>query len=182
MGWRMQRLSIRPVSRLLMSPHFCLRSLFQSAYCSFCLFLLRCLVNIRHSALSMTTVMVSEKTILITGCSQGGLGDALARALRQRGHRVIATARNPAKMSHFQALGIEILNLDVLSEESIAQCVKTVAAQHNGAVDILINNSGAGYSIPLTDASLAEARRLFDLNVWSGLAMIEHKVEKVLNR
>ena len=113
------------------------------------------------------------KSILITGCSQGGLGDALARAFSRRGHRVIATARNPSKMKHFQELNIQTLSLDVLSSESIEQCVSDVAASTNGSLDMLINNSGGGYSMPLTDASISEARRLFDLNVWSMLAVTQ---------
>jgi 1-acylglycerone phosphate reductase len=114
---------------------------------------------------------MAPKTILITGCSEGGLGDALARAFSSRGHHVIATARNPSKMKHFEALNIQTLSLDVLSSDSIEPCVSNVAACTNGSLDILINNSGAGYSMPLIDVSIPEARRLFELNVWSMLAV-----------
>lgn len=116
---------------------------------------------------------MTQKTILITGCSEGGLGDALARALSRRGHHVIATARNPSKMKHFEALNIETLPLDVLSSDSIEQCVSSVASQTGGSLDMLINNSGGGYSMPLADVSIPEARRLFDLNVWSMLAVTQ---------
>ena len=115
---------------------------------------------------------MAQKTILITGCSEGGLGDALAREFKRRGHKVIATARNPSKISHFKGIGIETLVLDVLSPDSIQQCVSSVKTQH-GALDMLINNSGGGYSMPLSDASLDESRRLFELNVWSVLAVTQ---------
>jgi 1-acylglycerone phosphate reductase len=116
---------------------------------------------------------MAPKSILITGCSEGGLGDALARAFSRRGHHVIATARNPAKIKHFEALSIQTLSLDVLSSDSIKQCVSDVAAHTNGSLDMLINNSGGGYSMPLADVSIPEARRLFDLNVWSMLAVTQ---------
>lgn len=32
---------------------------------------------------------------------------------------------------------------------------------------MLVNNAGAGYSMPLMDLGIAKARELFDLNVWS---------------
>ncbi len=116
---------------------------------------------------------MAPKTILITGCSQGGLGDALAQAFHRRGHHVIATARNPSKMAHFGALNIDTLPLDTVSSSSIAQCVASVAAKTGGSLDMLINNAGGGYSMPLADASIEEARKLFDLNVWSVLAVTQ---------
>jgi len=115
----------------------------------------------------------SNKTVLITGCSNGGLGDALAQAFHQRGLRVIATARNPAKIAHFKALGIETLPLDVLSAESIEACVASVADMTGGSLDILVNNSGAGYGMPLADADINEAKKCYDLNVWALLAVTQ---------
>ena len=39
------------------------------------------------------------RSVLITGCSDGGLGAALAIAFQKAGLLVYATARNPAKMN-----------------------------------------------------------------------------------
>ena len=116
---------------------------------------------------------MAPKTILITGCSSGGLGDALAREFHRLGHKVIATARNRSKLAHFDTLGISTLELDVLSASSITECVSTVSAQNGGSLDVLINNSGACYSMPLADASIAEGQKLFDLNVWAVLAVTQ---------
>ena len=61
----------------------------------------------------------SVRTVLITGCSDGGLGAALAIAFhKHRWYRVFATARNTEKMAHLQSLGIDTLELDVTSHQA----------------------------------------------------------------
>lgn len=63
---------------------------------------------------------MSRPTALITGCSQGGIGDALARQLASRGYHVFATVRNPSKAAHYaEAEDIEVVQLDVTSSTSI---------------------------------------------------------------
>lgn len=109
------------------------------------------------------------RTVLITGCSDGGLGAALATAFHQQGERVFATARNASKMAGLSAQGIETLTLDVLSDESIQACVAKVSSLTGGKLDVLVNNAGAGYSMPLVEADVAEVKKLFDLNVFSVL-------------
>jgi 1-acylglycerone phosphate reductase len=62
-----------------------------------------------------------KRTVLITGCSGGGLGGAaLAVAFHDAGLQVYATARNPSKMTKLASLGIETLTLNVLSDSSKA--------------------------------------------------------------
>jgi len=84
------------------------------------------------------------KSVLITGSSEGGIGDALAKEFHRRGHRVFATARNLAKVQHLKEMGLEILLLDVTDDDSIKQAVESVKAATGGTLDILVNNSGAG--------------------------------------
>lgn len=103
------------------------------------------------------------RTVLITGCSDGGLGAGLAIQFHKRGDRVFATARNPAKMASLTALGIETFKLDVLSDESIKACVEEVSALTGGKLNMLVNNAGAGYSMPVVRSSPTFPR--FDLLV-----------------
>lgn len=111
--------------------------------------------------------MSNEKRVaLITGCSDGGLGAALCIALHRSGYRVIATARNLTKLEQTTAAGIEHLQLDVLSPESISNCVRSVE-QLTGRLDLLVNNAGAGYAMPLSDVDLNQLRNVFELNVYS---------------
>jgi 1-acylglycerone phosphate reductase len=85
-----------------------------------------------------------QKTVLITGCSEGGIGDALAKNFHKKGHRVFATARNLTKVQHLKELGLDIIPLDVTDEDSIKQAVEAVKKLTGGKLDILVNNSGAG--------------------------------------
>ena len=87
---------------------------------------------------------MAQKSVLITGCSEGGIGDALAQAFHRRGLCVFATARNPAKAEHLKARGMDVLPLDVTSPSSLEAAVETVKAATGGTLDFLVNNSGAG--------------------------------------
>lgn len=107
-----------------------------------------------------------KRKVLITGCSDGGMGSALAVAFERSGLHVIATARNVSSMSSLSSSdGIELLALDITSDESIKQCVEKV-----DQLDILVNNAGAAYAMPVTDADISEAKKLFDINVWGQIA------------
>ncbi|KAG0652607.1 Cyclochlorotine biosynthesis T [Hyphodiscus hymeniophilus] len=110
---------------------------------------------------------MAQKTVLITGCSAGGIGDALAKAFHKNGLRVFATARNLAKVHELRAIGMDVFQLDVVDEVSVRQAVEKVKTATGGTLDFLVNNSGGGYNLPLLDTDVSEARKMFDLNVFS---------------
>ena len=84
------------------------------------------------------------ETALITGCSKGGIGDALAQEFYHRGVRVFATARDLSKIQHLKSIGLDILELDVTSEESIQDAVKYIQKETGGKLNYLVNNAGMG--------------------------------------
>jgi len=114
-------------------------------------------------------------SILITGCSPGGMGAALATTFHKAGHRVFATARNPSKLQQLADQGIETVALDVTSPSSIQSALSEVSSALSGkrGLNMLINNAAGSYTMPVVDASLDEARALFDVNVWSHLAVTQ---------
>jgi 1-acylglycerone phosphate reductase len=114
-------------------------------------------------------------SVLITGCSPGGMGAALAIAFHEAGHRVFATARNPAKLAPLAERGIVTVTLDVTSAESIASAVASVTSTlgHGRGLDILINNAAGSYSMPVVDIALDKARQLFETNVWAPMAVTQ---------
>jgi 1-acylglycerone phosphate reductase len=112
----------------------------------------------------------SKRTVLITGCSEGGMGAALAIAFHEAGLHVYATARDLSKMTQLASLGIETFVLDIQSDSSIANCISKLSSRN---LDILVNNAGASASMPISDLSLPEAKKIFDVNVWSQLAVTQ---------
>ncbi|TFY68292.1 hypothetical protein EVG20_g3621 [Dentipellis fragilis] len=124
--------------------------------------------------------MSSQKTVLITGCSTGGIGHALALEFKSKGYRVFATARNPKSMGDLSEKGIETLVLDVTKLESVKAAREKVAELTGGSLNILVNNAGAASMIPATDLNIDEAKKLFDVNLFGIMAMVKEFVHLLI--
>lgn len=83
-----------------------------------------------------------KRTVLVTGCSAGGAGHALALEFAARGLRVFATARSTSSLTGLAEKGIETFALDVTKAESIATLKREITARTGGKLDILYNNAG----------------------------------------
>ena len=88
------------------------------------------------------------KSVLITGCSSG-FGKMGAMLYAERGAKVFATMRNLPRpeAEELQAVrkdGVDLtlLELDVLSDESVNNAVAEAERLNGGALDIVINNAG----------------------------------------
>jgi NAD(P)-dependent dehydrogenase (short-subunit alcohol dehydrogenase family) len=116
-----------------------------------------------------------SKTVLITGCSDGGIGSALAKEFQTRGHKVFAGLRNINKAESLSNLSnVTLVTLDVTNKDSITHAVKFIEGETGGSgLDILINNAGHGSPSPLVDADLDAGRKMFEVNFWGVLAMIQ---------
>ncbi|KAI1756478.1 hypothetical protein F4782DRAFT_267178 [Xylaria castorea] len=138
-----------------------------------------------------------QKTVLITGCSDGGIGAALAAEFQLRGLRVFATARDPSKMAGLAALNIETLALDVTSESSIEQAVAIVREKLNSSnsndgsgtvseigkgLDFLINNAGVNHIMPFSDTKMSDLRNVFNTNVIGSLAVTQAFIPLLMHR
>lgn len=109
---------------------------------------------------------LDQRCVLITGCSNGSLGAALAFALHKRGYRVLATARAASRMTDLHDQGIATFELDVTSDTSIKALVEKVSALNDGKLDMLINSVGGGHYMPFYHLDISKAKALFEVNVW----------------
>ncbi|KAJ7938472.1 NAD(P)-binding protein [Mycena leptocephala] len=115
----------------------------------------------------------SRKTVLITGCSAGGIGYELAKEYHSKGLRVIATARRLDALIDLAALGLETLQLDVTKIESVQAGRVHVESLTGGTLDILVNNAGQSYSVPATDINIDEVKGMFEVNLFGVMRMVQ---------
>jgi NAD(P)-dependent dehydrogenase (short-subunit alcohol dehydrogenase family) len=101
----------------------------------------------------------TSRVILLTGASSG-FGRAIAAALAQDGHRVIATSRGGMPVE-----GTTHLALDVTDEASVAAGIEEVI-RTVGRIDVLVNNAGLGIAGAIEDTTVEEARTQFDANLF----------------
>lgn len=117
---------------------------------------------------------MASKTVLITGCSTGGVGHALAIAFQKRGLTVFATARSPKKMQDLASLpNVHLLPLDVTDPASVATVAKEVEAMTGGKLDVLVNNAGQQFIMPTLDLDIEKAKAVFDVNYWATIRMVQ---------
>ncbi|KAF7526042.1 hypothetical protein G7054_g10914 [Neopestalotiopsis clavispora] len=99
---------------------------------------------------------MNRKFVLVTGCSEGGIGYAFVHSFLNQGYHVFATARTLSKMGPLGALtNVTLLPLDVSDPASIAAVVDIVQKTTAGKLDCL------------------EGRSLFEVNFWAVLALTQ---------
>ncbi|GAW01094.1 short chain dehydrogenase reductase [Lentinula edodes] len=121
-----------------------------------------------------------KRTVLITGCSAGGIGHALAKEFHSRGERVFATARNLESMVELERLGITVLKLDVTKIESIRDARDKLSVMTGGKLDILVNNAGQESIMAVSDMDMIAARNLFEVNLYGAIAMVQEFVQLLI--
>jgi Tropinone reductase 1 len=110
---------------------------------------------------------------VVTGGTKG-IGRATAEALLSLGARVLVVGRDPATVEEVRRLWQEKgwdgdgLVADVTTEEGRSK-LRLEAQARWGALDLLVNNVGAGIRKPFADHEAADVQRLVDLNFGSML-------------
>ncbi len=109
---------------------------------------------------------MTQKNILITGCSSG-IGLDVARGLQAQGWRVFATARRAEDVASLQAQGfIDALQLNVDDSHSIRTALDEVLQRTGGTLHALFNNAGYGQPGAVEDISRQAMRQQFETNLF----------------
>jgi NAD(P)-dependent dehydrogenase (short-subunit alcohol dehydrogenase family) len=111
-----------------------------------------------------------ERTVFITGCSTG-IGLCTAHGLQTMGYRVIASARKPADVERLRNEGLECIQLDLDSAESIGNTVETLATMTDRCIYGLFNNAGYGQPGAVEDLRRDVLRAQFETNVFGSIEL-----------
>lgn len=111
---------------------------------------------------------------VITGCSSG-IGESLALAFAARGLTVIATARRVESLAHLTKKhdNIIALPLELGDLSNLEGFRDAVAEKTGGQVDILVNNAGVHFGATALDMDIAEAEKLFTVNVFAVMRLCQ---------
>ncbi|WP_171109914.1 MULTISPECIES: oxidoreductase [unclassified Streptomyces] len=106
----------------------------------------------------------------VTGASRG-FGAEITREALNRGHRVIATARDMSAVLRAypqKPAGLLSVSADVTEPEQLTVAVEAGLAEF-GRIDVVVNNAGYGLVGAIEETSDTAARALFDVNVFGVL-------------
>lgn len=107
-------------------------------------------------------------TWFVTGASRG-LGLELVKQLLERGDNVTATTRSTERLTGALAgsdtsrlLAVEV---DLTDQDQVAQAV-AATKERLGTLDVVVNNAGYGYLAAVEEVPDADARAMFDVQVF----------------
>ncbi|HYX66890.1 MAG TPA: SDR family oxidoreductase [Burkholderiales bacterium] len=104
-----------------------------------------------------------KKLALVTGGGRG-LGAAICRELAEAGHEVLAADRSfpvsgPAKP----------MQLDLANDSEIAKAIGGL-----DRLDVLVNNAGVDFTLPIEELSLAQWDSVMDVNLRAPFLLAKH--------
>ncbi|MBM6617549.1 SDR family oxidoreductase [Bacillus suaedaesalsae] len=141
----------------------------------------------------MKLFALTGKTAIVTGGGRG-LGEQIATGFAEAGANVVVCSRNVEACEEVSGklneLGVKTLALkcDITNPEDVKYVVKRTIDEF-GAIDILINNSGATWGAPAAAMPLEAWEKVLKVNVTGtflmsqevGKVMIEQKSGKIIN-
>jgi len=110
-------------------------------------------------------------TISVVTGANSGIGRATAIHLATQGHDVFGTVRSRDKAGKLLAMaadaGVEVnlVELDVASDESVATGFAEILAATGGVVDVLVNNAGIGGNATVEECPAAVHLEVMNVNL-----------------
>lgn len=129
---------------------------------------------------NLRSEMWTGKVALITGASSG-IGASCAKLLSQCGATLALTALPSEHFEKEESDSLLVVTGDITSEVTRLEVVNRTIERF-GQIDVLINNAGVGqYGYP-TEVDTEISKRMFDVNVFSALALTQLAVPHMLAR
>src|SRR3984893_8564655 len=129
----------------------------------------------------MNNKTFSGKVALVTG-GTSGIGKATAIEFARAGAKVVLTGRREKEgaqvVAEIKKLGGEaaFVRSDIAKDADVKKMVQFAVDKF----DIAFNNAGVEWTGPLDQATEAEYRRIFDINVWGVLNSMRHEIPVML--
>ncbi|UJL45545.1 SDR family oxidoreductase [Virgibacillus sp. NKC19-16] len=141
----------------------------------------------------MNLFNLEGKTAIVTGGARG-LGAQIAEIYAEGGANVVVCSRKydacKEKSEELKKLGVDSLafSCDVSNQDDIKKIVEGTL-EHFGAIDILVNNSGATWGAPVVDMPFEAWEKVMNVNVNGtflmsqavGKEMIKQQSGKIIN-
>jgi short-subunit dehydrogenase len=121
-------------------------------------------------------VDIKGKVAIVTGAS-GGIGYATAKLLSSKGAKLVLVARSKDKLDKLVQELPEAIDIaaDLSKAEDVVSMVKKVYT-HFGRVDLLVNNAGQGYDVPVERTDIGIFHYIFDLDVVGPLVAMKEAI------
>ena len=126
----------------------------------------------------------SDKVALVTG-GTSGIGKATAIEFARAGAKVVLTGRREKEGAQVVA-EIKKLSGDAafvrtdVAKDADVKAMVDFTVDKFGRLDVAFNNAGVEWKGPLDQATEAEYRRVFDINVWGVLNSMRHEIPAML--
>jgi 3-oxoacyl-[acyl-carrier protein] reductase len=128
---------------------------------------------------------LQDKVVFVAGSSRG-IGKGIAGVFLEEGARVVVTGRDAAALSAAYA---ELAKGDAdrvlafsgdLGQAAVAQEAHREVTERWGAVDALVCNIGSGAAKSGWQLTLAEWERVFRINLWASVGLVEVFLPKMV--
>ncbi|SEP15135.1 NAD(P)-dependent dehydrogenase, short-chain alcohol dehydrogenase family [Rhodospirillales bacterium URHD0017] len=119
---------------------------------------------------------MSEATAIVTGAS-GGIGAAIAKAMLDRGHRVVSLALDKPDWSH---PCLEARTVDLLDAKATAEVAAEIAGQHD--VTHIVHNAGVIRPNPVEATPASDIAALAQLHLGTALILLDASLPKMKQR
>ena len=143
--------------------------------------------DVRMHATSIRQTTLDGQRALVTGASSG-IGAAIARGLAEAGAAVVVnyvTGADQAEqiVADIRAAGGRAIGLHAdVSREDDVQTMFTRAKEEFGTLDILVNNAGLQQDAPFHEMTLAQWRKVIDVNLTGQFLCAREAVREFLRR